>query len=262
MGNFIEWVKKHPVLSGTFFVGTLILLYVATRGSSSSGTSTASSSPATNPSLQALSIQTGAALQAAQLSANTDLQKTAASIAAQLQIAEINATTQKQTIEGQVTLATSQLQAQENEAAINADLQKTAITSQQAVTTSQIEAARDQQLATDAIFTHQIDTSAATQQLAISTAGMVSTVQASVADDIYSRQIDAGVAKDAAIIGLIKSGQLNKGGEGGSYQIQALGSITNPAVAETAAQTYTASASNNPLNSLLRFGSNIVTGLF
>lgn len=200
MEKFFGWVKQHPLLSAVFAIGTIILIYIVAKGGGSSGGSVSAGGLSEGAQVQLASIDAASqahqldasvALQQAQLQSNTAITQQATLVAAQLQAAQLQSATDAKKIDAEVALTTSQLQEQQNEAALNADVTKTQITTQAGILTSQINAARDEQLSTNQIFTHAIDTSAATQQLQIATAGYVAGKQLD-----YKSTIAADVLKN------------------------------------------------------------------
>lgn len=159
MSRFIEFVKKHPVLSGLLFFFFVIIIYVLTKGSGGSGQAAAAPGQTAadvaefqvNAALQAKQLDTAAQLQVAQLQAATAITTQANDLAARLQAAELETSANKD-----VAIAT--LTEQQNVAVINANASTAQAMAEQAAaeakaeaesnaTLAQIEAVREIELA-------------------------------------------------------------------------------------------------------------------
>lgn len=76
----IDWIKEHKLLTAGLVVGIIVLFRLLRSGGSSSSASSGGYYSGPSESLQAMQIQTGAALQGAVLQANTDQAKLNAAV--------------------------------------------------------------------------------------------------------------------------------------------------------------------------------------
>lgn len=122
MGDFfskiVDWVKQHPYMS-LAVVGALVLLwYLYSQGQAQAQAQAAAQTGTSGPddTIQAMEIQAGAQVQAAQISA----QATTAQYAAQLQLAQLQyaATAQQNNSQNQAALTLGLAQAGESTASI------------------------------------------------------------------------------------------------------------------------------------------------
>lgn len=221
----LEQIKKHPVKAALIIVAGLFVVYWLIRFLSSGGGSqsvVASNSPSP-ADLQMAQIQAASAIQQSQIAAQSHGQELQAQVATDQIAAQLEAS--------QLTTA-AQLKAAELTTA--ADLQATLGSQSTQVALAQIQS--DTQKAqfqsvvdltesNNALWESAIN--AGVQENATNVQGEVdiATLQAGIAE----QQIQAKAQTDVATIGLIKSGQLNKGGFGGAAQIAALSAIYNNA---------------------------------
>jgi hypothetical protein len=162
VSNAIAWVKSHPILSTVFFVFVVIALYLITRGGGSGNAVASGRAGKTaadiqedqiNAQLQAIQLQSSAALQAKQADIAGQITLSSNQFAAQLQAAEIAADVRSKEIAANEATTAATLTAQQNIATLQADVTSEQIQSQADVIQAQTEAARDTQLATIGYFT-------------------------------------------------------------------------------------------------------------
>ncbi len=275
--NF-TFVKEHPYALGGLLLGGLLLFALLRSKASGAVTTTASAQSAGLPaSVQQSYIQAGSALQLATLQQQQaaqdqqfqlalEAQKEAASTQQQVNaiqgaqnIATIQAGVETDAISTQAEVINHQTQAgldtqlshdalalSQSQIDAATSLGSAQIQAGQAVSLAQIAADRDQSIA-------RTTTTAAVDLGAL--AANTQTVVAGYGRDVALAQIQGGVSlaemqlqnqNDAnkTILDLLKSGQLNKGGEGGANQLAAIASIKNqPTIAQAAYGTATASLS-------------------
>jgi hypothetical protein len=262
-----SFISQHKGVIALVVLGGALVLFLYWRSSNSAATSTTvATSSGVDPQVQATEVQAAGQIQLAQQ------QTTAQANQYQFQLAAITASAaasaQLATLQNQATVAAqaNTLTAQQNLAKIQADVQSQSIGAQEHVQLAQVDAAtaatqaNDAAAVTENTLADQLALGVAQAQSAanVSVAGINADLQktiltTNVGAQLHLADLQAGLQANqqtlqAGItdktIGLIQSGQLNKGGAGGANQVAVLGAILGaPGIAYPAYQTATASFS-------------------
>lgn len=181
----LDWIKKHPYITGSLAIG-LVILYIILRGNSSSSPQVVQTGP--SDALQAADLQAQVQQQAIQTGAAAQSQQLDAALAAK----QIDAATALAQQSSNQQVALKQLEDQTQIQTLAADIQKQQITAQQDVATQSINAQlQEAQFAS-------IDDVTKTQA-AISIAGIQSAAQVSLGEAQINGQVQiAGLQADVA----------------------------------------------------------------
>jgi hypothetical protein len=274
----VQFISQHKYMVGALALGGLLLFVLLRKKASGAQTTTAGVQMAGLPAnVQQAQVQAGAAIQTAQLQASQQVNNERFQLALEAQKEAADYATAQLNAATSTAQQVNAIQGAQNLSTIQAGVQNNAISTQALVNQEMVQASYDTQLSNNATAIQRDQIAAATTiGTAQIEAGKVTTVaqvaaamqtdiartqaQAAVdlgALDATTQTVVAGYGRDVAlaqidkqkmiadsVAGLVRSGQLNKGGAGGANQIAAIAALTGtPQIASSAYGTATASLS-------------------